>query len=168
MAPRLDNRIVEALARFDDHHMSAPSAVDAQHPGAMSRFGCICGLTNQGQSLIILTKIVSADGGFRGLMNSSKLLPEGFRGLWCRIFYRHERALVLVMDVNQQDFIVYDVETTHNEGQWALHEPLPEGAWLSSVETLVDELMFCLNYIVDDNEHTIDCWFEGIPEEGHA
>jgi hypothetical protein len=164
MAPGLDNSIAEALARFDDHHMSAPSAVDAQHPGAMSRFGCICGLTNQGKTLVTLLKIVGADGSFRGLMNSSKLLPEGFHALWCRIFYRHERALVLVMDVNRQDFIIYDVETSHSEGQWTLHEPLPEGARLSSVETLIDELMFSVHYTADDNEYAIDCRFEDVPE----
>lgn len=166
--PNNVNNVAQILAIFEDSHWTAPNAIDAQHPGIFGNFGCIVGLRNHGTTLVILTKNVSADGEVQGFMTSTKPLPDDFEALWCRIFFRHQRALVLVMSVNLQDFIVYDVETGHMEGEWTLNEPFPVGAWLMSVQSIDDKSLFSLTYTSEDNEHSVECLYPGAIQEGYA
>lgn len=170
MAPNPNNinNVGQILALFEDSHWTLPSAVDAQHFGIFSTFGCIVGIKNHGNTLLILTKSVNADGELCGFMTSTNPLPEDFEARWCRIFFRNGDALVLVMSVNRQDFIVYDVKTGCKEGAWTLNEPFPDGSWLMSVQSIDDESVFSLTYTFDNNEYSVECWYPGAVQVGHA
>lgn len=144
---------------FKDSHWTLPSEIIP--------FRYFVGITNENK-LVTLTKSVNAAGELLGFLTSTNPLPEDFEALWCRIFFRHQRALVLVMSVNRQDFIVYDVKYGSKEGEWTLHEPLSDGSWLMSVQSIDDETLFNLTYTLDNNEHSLECLYHVAVHDGYA
>jgi len=167
MAPNPNAVLEQMLGIFEDSHRTAPSEVDAEHPGVLCTFGCIVGIKNQGKTLVTLTKLIGENGQFCGVMLSSKPLPEEFEALWCRILFKGQRPMVLVMASNRQDFIIYDVETGHDEGHWTLFDAFPEGSFLMSAQE-IDESFFSLTYIFDDNEISVECRFHADEEQAVA
>lgn len=145
------NNIREFVNRFfKDSHWTLPSEI------IPSRY--FVGITNDNK-LVTLTKSANAAGELLGFLMSANPLPEDFEPLWCRIFFRHQRALALVMSVNRQDFFVCDVEFGSKEGEWTLHEPLPDDSWLMSVQSIDDETLFSITYTLDNNEHSLECLY---------
>ncbi len=167
MVPNPNFILDQILAWFEDSHMTAPNEVDAQHPGALNRFGCIVGIKNQGKTLIIVTKQLNPNGECVGLSTSTKPLPDDFEAIWCRILFKDQRPMVLVMASNRQDFIIYDMETGHDEGHWTLFDAFPEGSFLMSAQE-IDESFFSLTYIFDDNEISVECRFHADEEQAVA
>jgi len=159
MAPNPNNLMQLLQNAYEDSQSTAPSEVDAQHQGILSTFGCIVGIKNYGTTLETITKCVDANGQFQCFLKTSVPLPENFEAQWCRIFFRHARAMVLVMSFDLQNCIVYDVETGHKEGEWTLFEPFPEFAWLESVQSIDDDSLFSLTYTSDNNEYSVECLY---------
>jgi hypothetical protein len=150
-----------------DHHTTAPQEIDlAQEYELLRAFHEFCAITNYGSTLHIIEKRYNEHQLYDGLTETRIPLPEQFNGNWCRFFYRGLETLILVMDYDQQDFVIYNLTYHYRLGRWMLPQALPDGAYLTSVITLDGENDFQLVYSHNENVYTLQRSFNA-PQWSH-
>jgi hypothetical protein len=139
-----------------DWHITQPTQGDlAQDNLLLRQFGHFCLISDFGTKLKTIEKKYDNLGEYCGYIYSTIHLSVQFNGMWCRFFYRGQDALIFVMDYDTQDFIIYDLVSSHCIGRWMLPEPLPFGAFLTQIKTNPnDDNQFNIIYALDGQEYS--------------
>lgn len=169
MAPIHDNQqaILAGPQHAIDHHTTAPQEIDlAQGHESLRAFHEFCAITNYGSTLHIIEKRYNEYQQYEGFTETRIPLPEQFNGNWCRFFHRGLETLILVMDSDCQDYVIYDLTNHLRLGRWMLPQALPDGAYLTSVITLAGEHDFQLVYSLNENEYILQRSFNA-PQWSH-
>lgn len=160
-------QVIDGPQNAIDYHFTQPMAIDLLQPHELLRlFHEFCAITNLGSTLRIIEKRYSLDGHYLGFVETSLPLPEQFNGHWCRFFHRNYDTHILVMDYDQRDFVIYNLSENHRLGRWMLPIALPDGAFLTAVETLPSQQDFRLIYSLDGNDYSVQQSFNE-PQWGH-